>query len=314
MLLLLFWKKSCVFNPQGRAVFITGCDSGFGHELAKRLDHMGFVVFAACLFPDGEGAQSLVRKCSSQLKVIKVDVTQDEDVEQAKKIIESNLPEKGLWGVVSNAGISDWSETEWNTIQQYHKMADVNLFGSIRTTLPFIPLIRASKGRMVFVSSILAFIYVPNLSVYSVTKRAVEAFADCLRVELAIFGVKVCIIEPGNFGSVTKVLREKAAEEIWNQFNDEHKKMFNQEYLHIITDYVNTQLRAGNKNINLVTDAMVDALVSPTPNTRYLVDNRMNKIFFFMFPYLPTCVADSFFACSGIYRKRKSMLFSEQVQ
>ncbi|MGH0149173.1 UNVERIFIED_CONTAM: hypothetical protein FKN15_062838, partial [Acipenser sinensis] len=198
-------KESCVFNPQGRAVFITGCDSGFGHELAKRLDHMGFIVFAACLFSDGEGAQSLVRKCSSQLKVIKVDVTQDEDVEQAKKIIENNLPE---------------------------------------------------KDRMVFVSSILAFVYVPNLSVYSVTKRAVEAFADCLRVELATFGVKVCIIDPGNFGSVTKVLREKAAEEIWNQFNDEHKKMFNQEYLHIITDYVNIQLRAGNKNINLVTDAM----------------------------------------------------------
>lgn len=100
MLFLLFWKKSCVFNPQGRAVFITGCDSGFGHELAKRLDHMGFIVFAACLFPDGEGAQSLVRKCSSQLKVIKVDVTQDEDVEQAKKIIENNLPEKGTYNII----------------------------------------------------------------------------------------------------------------------------------------------------------------------------------------------------------------------
>ncbi|MBN3273343.1 BDH protein, partial [Polyodon spathula] len=168
------------------------------------------------------------------------------------------------------------------------------------------------SGRMVFVSSILAFVYVPNLGVYSVTKRAVEAFADCLRVELATFGV--CIIEPGNFGSVTKVLREKAAEEIWNQFSDEHKKMFNQEYLHIVTDYVNTQFRAGNKNIHLVIDAMVDVLVSPTPNTRYLVDNRMNKIFFFMFPYLLTCVADSFFACSGIYRKRKTMLFFDQVQ
>lgn len=52
----------------------------------------------------------------------------------------------GLWAVVNNAGISQWAEIEWSTIKDFSNMVDINLFGSIRTTLAFLPLVRASKG------------------------------------------------------------------------------------------------------------------------------------------------------------------------
>lgn len=88
-------RRGQIQDGCGRAVLITGCDSGFGHHLARHLDTQGFVVFAGCLFPEGAGAQSLLRESSSSLKILKLDVTSDDDVQQAKRIVQDSLPEKG---------------------------------------------------------------------------------------------------------------------------------------------------------------------------------------------------------------------------
>lgn len=52
----------------------------------------------------------------------------------------------GLWAVVNNAGVSDWAEVEWSTIEDFRNMADVNLFGCVRVSIAFLPLVRAAKG------------------------------------------------------------------------------------------------------------------------------------------------------------------------
>ncbi|TNN24679.1 D-beta-hydroxybutyrate dehydrogenase, mitochondrial [Liparis tanakae] len=135
-----------VEDGRGRAVLITGCDSGFGHALALRLDRSGFVVFAGCLAPGGGGARALAAESSGSLRILQMDVTSDEDVQRAKKIVQENLPEKGLWAVVNNAGVSDWAEIEWSSVGDFQDMLDVNLFGAIRTAIAFLPLVRASRG------------------------------------------------------------------------------------------------------------------------------------------------------------------------
>ena len=84
-----------VEDGRGRAVLVTGCDSGFGQQLALRLDRRGFLVFAGCLSPGGPGARGLALQGSGNLKVLQLDVTKDEDVEQAKRVVQKNLPEKG---------------------------------------------------------------------------------------------------------------------------------------------------------------------------------------------------------------------------
>lgn len=50
--------------------------------------------------------------------------------------------------MVNNAGVSDWAEIEWSTVDDFHSMVDINLFGSIRTSIAFLPLVRASKGAL----------------------------------------------------------------------------------------------------------------------------------------------------------------------
>ena len=79
-------------------VFITyfsGCDSGFGNVLAKRMDRLGYKVFAACLDPEGAGAEDLLNNCSSNLRVLPMDVTDEHSIQKAKQLIEKELNDYG---------------------------------------------------------------------------------------------------------------------------------------------------------------------------------------------------------------------------
>lgn len=80
-----YYKENFVFN--------LGCDSGFGRELAEKLDKMGYHVFAGCLAPDREGARSLKESTSERLKIVPIDVTDDFQVQQAVKFVKDNIGE-----------------------------------------------------------------------------------------------------------------------------------------------------------------------------------------------------------------------------
>ena len=79
-----------------------GCDSGFGHELAKRLDTLGLTVFAGCLFPEDGGAKELKSACSSRLHVLHLDVTREEHVRNAVKYVKNSLGNKSKYNFEVN--------------------------------------------------------------------------------------------------------------------------------------------------------------------------------------------------------------------
>ena len=72
-----------------------GCDSGFGHEVARRLDSIGVKVFAGCLSPLSSGALQLKRISSNNLQILKLDITTEEDVRNALNQVISSLGTKG---------------------------------------------------------------------------------------------------------------------------------------------------------------------------------------------------------------------------
>ncbi|XP_069689225.1 retinol dehydrogenase 16-like [Periplaneta americana] len=88
-----FLPKRMLPDIQDKAVLITGCDTGFGYEFAKKLDSLGVLVFAGCLYSEGDGAKELKSSCSDKLKIIQLDVTQDEQVGNAVERITSILQE-----------------------------------------------------------------------------------------------------------------------------------------------------------------------------------------------------------------------------
>ena len=84
-------SKRRVDELHRKSVFITGCDSGFGHALAVRLDSLGVPVFAGCFTDDGK--TGLQQKCSGKLHTVKLDVGSPESIKMAYDYVVSHLPE-----------------------------------------------------------------------------------------------------------------------------------------------------------------------------------------------------------------------------
>ena len=137
----------------GKTVIITGCDSGFGYELARKFDSLGCVVYAGCLCKDGIGALELKSCSSERLHLLQLDVTNEQQVINAAEYVKESLGDVGLWGLINNAGVCYVSEIEMTSEKIFRKVFDVNLFGVIRVTKAFLPMLRRSKGRIIVVIS-----------------------------------------------------------------------------------------------------------------------------------------------------------------
>ncbi|XP_023239596.1 17-beta-hydroxysteroid dehydrogenase type 6-like isoform X4 [Centruroides sculpturatus] len=106
---VLFYFKKTRVDVGDKAVLITGCDTGFGNKLARRLTEDGVFVYAGCLYPDGSEAKKLSEDCGSRLKVLKMDVTRADDVDRAFRELERTLNGKGPKGHFTYPGFVGYS-------------------------------------------------------------------------------------------------------------------------------------------------------------------------------------------------------------
>nr|XP_046226851.1 D-beta-hydroxybutyrate dehydrogenase, mitochondrial [Scatophagus argus] len=288
---------------KGKAVFVTGCDSGFGHSLAKHLHKLGFTVFAGCLLKDkgGEGAKELEEFNSDRMKVVQLDVCSDEQVNQAVEYIRDNLAdsERGLWAVVNNAGVSTFGEVEFTSMDTYKQVSEVNLWGTIRVTKAVLPLIRRAKGRVVNLSSMYGSMGNVMRSPYCISKYGVEAFSDCLRYEMKAWGVKVSIVEPGNFivatGILTRDIVACTANKLWNEapshVKEDYGKAHFEQHMALMRSYCNS----GQKDVAPVLDDITDAIMSKRPYTRYNPTEPHWWIRGQLMTHLPAAISDSLY-------------------
>jgi NAD(P)-dependent dehydrogenase (short-subunit alcohol dehydrogenase family) len=176
-------------------VLVTGASSGIGEACALRLDAAGMRVFAGVRRPaDGD---ALAARASSRLTPLLLDVTDEDSIAAASAIVSQAVGARGLQGLVNNAGISGGEPVEFADLDAVRAMLEVNLVGPMAVTKAFLPRVRTARGRIVCVGSIGGRFAVPFLSAYSASKAGVAAFCDSLRVELAPWGIRVVLIEPG---------------------------------------------------------------------------------------------------------------------
>ncbi|KAM6473685.1 retinol dehydrogenase 16-like [Liasis olivaceus] len=293
---LLRWyrEKQILTNLTEKYVFITGCDSGFGNLLAKQLDVKGLRVLAGCL--SQEGAEKLKEATSERLQTILLDVNSTESVNKATEWVKGQVGDKGLWGLVNNAGISiPTAPNEWLTKEDFKKIIDINLLGLIDVTIHMLPLLRQAKGRVVNVASVMG-----RLSFfgggYCPSKYGVESFSDSLRIEVCNFGVKVCIIEPGYFR--TAVTNDKNLHNnfrsIWERLPKETKQAYGESYYQKMLKGVDKMQASCSPDLSLVTNCMEHALTSVHPRFRYS-PGWDAKLFFLPVSYMPTRVSDLVF-------------------
>ncbi|KAL6075770.1 hypothetical protein STEG23_026508 [Scotinomys teguina] len=284
-LLRLFRERQVVSHLHDKYVFITGCDSGFGNLLARQLDRRGMRVLAACLTENG--AEELKRKTSDRLETVILDVTKTESIVAATEWVKERVGNRGLWGLVNNAGISTPSApNEWLKKEDFAKILDVNLFGVIEVTLNMLPLVRRARGRVVNVSSIMGRVSLIGGG-YSISKYGVEAFSDSLRRELSYFGVKVAIIEPGFFKTDISSTDSHSSNTkmVWDQASSEVKEIYDLSRLKSVG-------KKCNEDLSLVTGCMEHALTSCHPRTRYSAGWDA-KLFYLPLSYLPSFLVDA---------------------
>jgi NAD(P)-dependent dehydrogenase (short-subunit alcohol dehydrogenase family) len=174
-----------------KVALVTGASSGIGEATARKLLAAGFVVYA--------GARRVDRMqplAAAGAKLLALDVTDDGSMKAAIDVI---LRETGRIDVlVNNAGYGSYGSLEDVPLDEGRRQFEVNVFGLARLTQLALPTMRAQRsGRIVNITSIGGKMHEPFGSWYHATKFAVEGLSDCLRMELAPFGIDVIIIEPG---------------------------------------------------------------------------------------------------------------------
>nr|XP_015214471.1 PREDICTED: retinol dehydrogenase 3-like isoform X2 [Lepisosteus oculatus]XP_015214472.1 PREDICTED: retinol dehydrogenase 3-like isoform X2 [Lepisosteus oculatus] len=285
-------ERKTVPNKSDKYVYITGCDTGFGNQLAKHLDQQGFRVIAACFTEKGEDA--LRKGATDRLVTLHLDVTKSESIAKAAELIKDRVGEKGLWGLVNNAGVSVPSgPCDWLTVDDYRQMLDVNLLGVIAVTLSVLPLIKKARGRVVNVASVFGRIS-PFGGPYSVSKYGVEAFNDSLRRNMMPFGVKVLCIEPGFFKtSVTDIdILLKNVQQLWDKMPQEVKDDYGSSYVQKVSVLMKKMMgQLPDSDLMKVVSCMEHAVSAVHPRTRYS-PGWDAKFFWLPLSYMPTVISD----------------------
>lgn len=160
-----------------RAALVTGASSGIGEACAVRLSRSGWHVYAGVRragdAPDGT-------------EEVLLDVTDPTALEFGE-----------LHGLVNNAGIAVAGPLEFLPAEELRRQLEVNVVGQLRVVQMLLPALRASRGRIVTIGSISGRSALPFLGAYAMSKFALEAMTDALRLELRPWGIHVTIVEPG---------------------------------------------------------------------------------------------------------------------
>ncbi|HEX3868757.1 MAG TPA: SDR family NAD(P)-dependent oxidoreductase, partial [Gemmatimonadaceae bacterium] len=240
-----------------KAVLVTGATSGIGKMITERLAANGFFVYAGAR----TDAEMKAMNAIPNVQAVRLDVTRPGDIASAVATVTS--AGRGLWGVVNNAGVVIVAPLIEADEKDMNFIFNVNLYGPYRITKAFAPLLLESKGRVVNISSLNGIVASPMIGAYSMSKHAIEAYGDGLAAELGRFGVRVSLIEPGNYGTeIGKSMLARMDTSV------------------IAGSRFERQMRSAVRSIggfetnpppDAVADAALDALQNTNPRHRYLV-------------------------------------------
>ena len=240
-----------------KAVVVTGASSGIGRKITERLAANGFFVYAGARAPKDLDELNAIKNVQG----VRLDVTSASDIAAAVTLVSK--AGRGLYGVVNNAGVvvvAPMIEVEEKDLDFIFQ---VNMYGPYRITKAFAPMLLESKGRVVNISSLNGIVASPMIGAYSMSKHAVEAYGDALAGELGRFGVRVSLIEPGNYGTEigrNLLARIDTAVVKGSRFETQLRSTIN-----------SMRQFENNPPPDDVADAVLDAFTNENPKMRYLV-------------------------------------------
>jgi NAD(P)-dependent dehydrogenase (short-subunit alcohol dehydrogenase family) len=183
-------------------ILVTGTSTGIGRAATFTLAENGYRVLAAVR--KQEDIESLLaeagtRRVVGSVEPIILDVTDAGQIAAAVEIVRARIAAGGrLHAIVHNAGAQWAGPIETMPLTEWRSQFDVRFFGPIALTQQLLPQLRASRGRVINVTSIGGIMPGPMIAAYQAAKAAFEAVSDSMRIEFSPFGVHVSAIAPGS--------------------------------------------------------------------------------------------------------------------
>lgn len=264
---------------KNKVVLVTGASSGIGKATAQKLLDDGHTVYVAARrvekmqVLEDQGAIS-----------IKMDITKEEDIQ---KVVQTIHDEHDCVDVlINNAGYAIYGAVEDTDIDDARHQFEVNLFGLARLTQLILPKMREKgSGTIINMSSMGGKIYTPLGAWYHASKHALEGWSDCLRLEVAPFGIDVVIIEPGiietEFGDVMSgPMMERSGDTAYSDLAKSMSEASEESY------------NKGNGSPpSVIADIISKAVASNKPKTRY-AKGKFAKLMIFLRKILPDRIFD----------------------
>lgn len=249
------------------AVLVTGASTGIGAATVSRLDAAGMRVFAGVR--RAADAEALAARSSARVTPLLLDVTDPDSVASAAAAVSRAVGAAGLLGLVNNAGVSGGDPVEFADLDAVRAMLEVNLIGPMAVTQALLPRIRAARGRVICIGSIGGRAAAPFLSAYSASKAGVAAFCDSLRVELAPWGIRVVLIEPGAVATPIWGKGRATLEDRRSSLPAQATTLYGGAVDAV--ERLTGRLERAATSPDHVARAVERALTAPRPRTRYLV-------------------------------------------
>jgi NAD(P)-dependent dehydrogenase (short-subunit alcohol dehydrogenase family) len=245
------------------SVLITGAGRGIGRATALRLARAGWTVYAT-VRQEADGAELVAAAAGRAVHPLQLDVTDDAGIAS----LGASLPER-LDAIVNNAGIVVSGPLESLSADDLREQFEVNVVGAVALTNAVLPRLRASRGRIVFVSSLSGIVSTPMTGAYNASKFAIEAIADAWRLELRQWGIKVVLVEPAMtdtdlWRNAPETLEAEAA-----AMSDEHRDLYGGHLAGMRRTIPKIQKLA--KPVDTVAAAIERALTAAKPKARYPV-------------------------------------------
>ena len=273
-----------------KSIVITGVSTGIGFDLTREFISHGYKVFGSVR--NENDAEKLKNEFGELFFPLILDVTDSNAILEAAKIVKRELNQNTLSGLINNAGIAVSGPIVHIPDDELKSQFEINVFGVLNITKAFLPMLKGDNpGRIINISSVSGKNVFPFLGAYAASKHALEAISDALRIELALYGIKTIIIEPGSTQSTIWDKVPEFSKYEQTDFYDALKRVF-KNVEKSLKDIMPTEK---------VSKVVYKAFMKNNPKTRYVVVH--NKLMYWWIPrLLPDKVLDKLFA-KMMYKK-----------
>lgn len=267
-----------------KTILITGCSTGFGRVTAVHFAKLGWQVFGTVR--KQEDADSLKAEPGGITPIL-CDITDQAQVDALGQAMRAATPT--LNALVNNVGTAFAAPIELIPPDVLLEQLKINVISHIAVLQAVMPLIRTAKGTIINVSSVGGRLTSPLLGPYSASKFALEALSDALRIEMAPFGVKVVIIEPGSSPTAIWQTSLTRALQILKDRNLDVTPY--QKLMDRTVKSAQARAKAGFPP-QLFADTVEKALTTSKPLPRYAIPGAVSRLIF-MRRFLPDRVWDN---------------------